>query len=584
MNAYELADRHLRPYKRKGSEIVPMYCPFCGGGRKRDRETFALNAELKTYNCKRGKCGEKGTFRQLCNHFGEEAERMETYTPKPVAYKKPQVKTSAASSKVEEYFKTRKISKETYESYGVCEVNGAIAFPYYENGELVFMKYRTPEFPCKNWREKDGKPILWGMDKCTHDKPLVITEGEPDTLAVLESGVDNVVSVPSGAEDLTWIELCWDWLDKFKEIIIWGDNDEPGRKMQETVIKRLGTWRCKVVESPHKDANKHLAKEGGLSVRKAIKEAKEVEIVGLIRLADVAPIDYDKIEKVKSSIDGVNKILGGYMMGLTTIWTGINSSGKSTMLGQELISAVDQGYKVCAYSGELPASLFKYWINLQAAGISYLEKKFDPIKKEDVPKLIPKVTKSIDEWMRDKFFLYDSRDSVATDKDLFNVFENAVRRHGCKVFLVDNLMTTNYEGLDRDFYRSQSKFVGEIMNFAKNWGVHIHLVAHPRKAAGKLTKMDVMGSGDITNRADNVLSVHRLDAKEKQEEEYIGLDNLVQVFKNRINGVQDEEIAMKFEPFSKRFYMESDSEGYSRQYGWIGHYDNPFAEKSLDIF
>ncbi len=44
--------------------------------------------------------------------------------------------------------------------------------------------------------------------------------------------------------------------------------------------------------------------------------------------------------------DAVN---GGQRMGEVSIWTGYNYSGKSTLLGQILLNAIDQEQVICAY-------------------------------------------------------------------------------------------------------------------------------------------------------------------------------------------------------------------------------------------
>ena len=44
-----------------------------------------------------------------------------------------------------------------------------------------------------------------------------------------------MVSVPSGCDDLSWIENCYDWLEKFNSIVIFGDNDPPGQKMDNVM-------------------------------------------------------------------------------------------------------------------------------------------------------------------------------------------------------------------------------------------------------------------------------------------------------------------------------------------------------------
>ena len=51
---------YLAPYSVKGDEIIPTYCPYCKGGKRKDKYTFALNTRNLTFNCKRGSCGKQG--------------------------------------------------------------------------------------------------------------------------------------------------------------------------------------------------------------------------------------------------------------------------------------------------------------------------------------------------------------------------------------------------------------------------------------------------------------------------------------------------------------------------------------------
>ena len=85
------------------------------------------------------------------------------------------------------------------------------------------------------------------MDLCSFSQPLIITEGQIDTLSLYEAGIRNAVSVPCGCTNLDWIDHCWDWLEKFQTVILFGDSDEPGRKMVREAVRRLDEARCMVV-------------------------------------------------------------------------------------------------------------------------------------------------------------------------------------------------------------------------------------------------------------------------------------------------------------------------------------------------
>jgi twinkle protein len=257
------------------------------------------------------------------------------------------------------------------------------------------------------------------------------------------------------------------------------------------------------------------------------------------------------------------------MMGQTSVWTGLNGSGKSTLLGQLLIEAVDNGFGVCAFSGELPNPLFRYWIELQMAGPFHLSKKYDELLESDRAFVDSQTATKIRAWYYDKFFLYDSMSAIDTES-VMRVFSNAARRHDCKIFLIDNLMMM-INGSDDDYYRKQSEFMKTVSEFAKKYDVHIHIVAHPRKTNGRVTKMDISGSGNISNLADNAFGVHRMSNEDKEDKDmvqYAECDTLLEIFKSRFTGRQEVTIGLRFHEDSKRLYMAKDDSYLRKKYGW----------------
>lgn len=555
-----------------GEHIAVEVCPYCNGGEHRDKWTFALSAENGSYNCKRGNCGAKGSFRDLLQHMGLERDYELTKKPQRT-YKKPKSKPVPVDNPqmkvVCEYLKSRGISRETVNRFQVgADEKGNIMVPYYENGQAVLMKYRpsreVQKGERKAWREEGGKPVFYGMDLCVPGAPLVITEGEIDTLSAVEAGAVNSVSIPSGVEDLTCIEECWDWLQQFPSYILWTDNDDPGIRCRDKLIKRLGSGKCYTVHSNRKDANEVLTKDGAEAVLDAINSAKPVPMAGLFSLASITDYDPTSDILIPSGIPMLDENMGGgFRAGEVTVWTGVNSSGKSTALGQILLQAVEGGHRAFAYSGELPARIFRYWVDRQAAGKDCLEmrKRKDGLGESVAVKT--DYVKHIRAWYADSFYLYDSN-GASVEKTIFDVAEYAVQRYGVRVILLDNLMTALRQ--DDDIYRKQSQFIGDCMDFAKRYDVHIHVVAHPRKvrADERVTKADIMGSGDITNRADNVIAVHKASVDERQKD---GYDNCLMVFKNRYNGQQDYEIRLKFEPIAKRLYPVKGNPDW--QYSWV---------------
>jgi twinkle protein len=271
------------------------------------------------------------------------------------------------------------------------------------------------------------------------------------------------------------------------------------------------------------------------------------------------------IERVKSNITWLDKAIGGFLMGELSVWTGKRGQGKSTLLGQLMLEAIDQNVKVCAYSGELRKDRFQYWVNLQAAGAENVHQYHDTFREKDVPFVPKEVQEKIKKWYDEKFYLYDNDISgVATEESsILKIFGYAAKRYDCKVFLIDNLMTANFEfNNEKDYYRAQSNFIGTLKEFANQYNVHVHLVAHPRKTQGELSNDDISGSGDITNRADNVFSLDRTSDQEKAES---NVDVIFKVLKNRSEGVEDK-IGLNYCKYSRRLYLPT--QGNVSRYGW----------------
>lgn len=240
---------------------------------------------------------------------------------------------------------------------------------------------------------------------------------------------------------------------------------------------------------------------------------EEAPVHGIINLADV---DCQKRKNAKRVISGLHELdsaIGGFSSGELSVWTGKRGEGKSTLLGQILLDAVNQNHVVCAYSGELPKEQFKLGLLQQAAGYLNVTRRVDQRSGRVLFDVNKEVVPYIDKWWNERLFLTDIQRKEAHDEaNILKIFEYANRRYGADTFLVDNIMTAELKDESNlGFWRAQSAFTGRLVSFAKRLDVHVHLVAHPRKTEGRrLEADDVGGSSDITNRADNVFKVERV--------------------------------------------------------------------------
>lgn len=530
----KFADAHLGEYsiksKPNGDELIPDLCPICQGGSHHDKHTFAISLDKGVYVCKRGTCNAHGRFPALAEIFGEKTnfggqQHVSSKKSEEAVFVQPDVLTFPPTDAIYKYFESRKISRETVDAWNIqSDDKGMIVFPFFMSGNLEFVKFRRPWKPTeqekgrKEWQLSGTKPILFGMDMCEFSKPLVICEGQIDAMSLYEAGVRNVVSVPCGCDDTRWIGLCWDWLDRFNEIIVFGDNDAPGQKMVREVTKRLGETRCKIVENypEHdghvcKDANEILYWFGGFELIDMVDSANEIPVKGLLDLADVPPYDPTTIPRIKTNIPMLDICIGGLAEGGITVFTGKAGDGKSTLGGLLLLNAIEQGLNVVAYSGELPKERFQQWINLQAAGSEYITLKYDRIKGCDVPVVPENVQRRIMDWYRGKFFLFDNNEIFEHNQSesILEVFTMAVRKYNAKLFLVDNLMTSLSDSDEET--KAQGKFVNALKKFANKYAVHVIIVAHPRKSkqGESLKRDDVSGSSCTVNLADSAIVVER---------------------------------------------------------------------------
>jgi len=568
------ADTHI-----KGSELEFDFCPYCHGGRSRDRNTFAVNLDSGAFCCLRTSCGKSGHFVELARDFDYRLDFQEIKHYRKLPQKKFESRDSAL-----EYMATRGISAEVCRKYSITarkDDPNIVVFPFYDDaGILRFVKYRQTRKNfkgSKEWCERDTMPILFGMRQCVDFGRLVITEGQIDSLSVAECGIDNAVSVPTGAQGFTWFANCADWLNQFRDIVVFGDCENGKITLVDALRARLDK-PIKVVRQidylGEKDANAILTKYGKQAVITAVENAEILKLDNVKDLATVENVDLNQLQKIKTNITEVDRIIGGLVMGQVVLLTGKRGNGKSTFMSQLVCEALEQGETVFVYSGELADYHFKRWIDYQLAGPANVESRrniFGDIEYS----LSPQTVSSISQWYRGRAYIYDN-DYIPEDEDelesLLETIEKVIARYGVRLVCIDNLMTAMEIVDDQNqLYMAQSRFVGRLKRIAKKFDITVLLVAHPRKSKEKFDNDDVSGSSDITNKVDVVMSYQRVEDEEHDAQLLITKNRL---FGKYANG--DSAIRMYFSPSSRRVYTQNAD----RHYGWEQDYT---AEEELPL-
>ncbi len=569
---YEVAEELGGEFKENNKgEYIAKYCPFCHGGRNHeDKYTFAIGLHNGAYNCKRGSCEAKGSIYDLCRFAGVPAPTRQNYTSSKVlgsaqkAYDRPDEKSySEPTEEILNYFAMRKISADTIKAWHIkSDSKGNIVFPFYRDGKLIYVKFREPRKHTKDsklpkeWQMSNTEAILFGMDMTVKTKPLVIVEGEIDALSMYEAGVENVVSVPQGAKAFEWVALCWDFLEQFQQIILFGDYDEPGTQMVSTLIKRLGEERCLIPdEYPElvingeprgrvcKDANEILYCYGPEKLKELVDQCAAAPVHGILDVAAVPYIDPTTVPRIFTKIPELDDAIGGFGEGGISIISGRRAEGKSTITGQFMLQAIEQGHNVCIYSGELSAQKVFEWLCSQAVEDKYVTTKIDP-RNGKVYTYVPiEIQERVRQWMIGHCFLYDNSWSIEGEQteNILKIFSISAKRYGCTLFLCDNLMSALCSPDEEN--KAQARFVAKLKAFAVRYSVHVIIVAHTRKekAGVVMTNDSVSGSSAITNLADIVLNIEKPD---------------VRILKNREFG-ETPYIKCRYNPVNRRIFQEN---------------------------
>lgn len=593
-DAYDLARRLNAETRENGDELTFKYCPFCKGGQHSDKYTFSVSLRTGQYNCLRGTCGEHGGFVSLAKAFNFPLD-FGTQAPMKKEYKRlPQKKITdiVVRDTAIEYMKSRGISEDTVRKFGITSQKDnpdILSIPFFDwNGELTFIKYRNTKYRkgdggSKEWCEKGAKPILYGIPFVDYsNKTLVITEGQIDSLSLYESGIPNAVSVPMGKNNYDWINLCWDFLCEFSEIVVFGDHENGEVTLADELNRRLKKHIIKVVKAEDyhglKDANDIFRTYGADALKTAVSNAAPVPVNHIVSLADVKAMSVGDIPHFKSGIAELDGVIGGLFEGQYILLTGKRGEGKSTFMSQLVCEAIDQGINTLVYSGELPNTMFKNWLDIQLAGRNYLLKRTLDTGKEyyEVPLGIQNC---INNWYRDRVFVVDNSE-FQDGEDLFDILEAAIYRYGIRFVCIDNLMTVVDCDGKSDYYLSQTATVNKVKSLTKRTGCTVLMVAHERKQAASDTNDQVSGTANITNLADVVIAYRRNKTGG-------GYDAEIEISKNRtFTGLcltsADKSIGVYFDPVSRRLKTDLSPKNWEKAFSWEKDWEREIAQINTD--
>ena len=421
------------------------------------------------------------------------------------------------SDKAVKYFESRMISQNTLVKMKVYSDNEympqftkavpVICFPYFFNDKLINIKFRGPQ---KSFKLVSGAELIfWNIDTLTKSDEVIIVEGEIDALTLIQAGFENTMSVPNGAnKNLEYLDSCIEMFAGIKKIYIATDQDTKGIELKSELIRRLGPERCYVVSFKDcKDANEYLLKYGD-GIKDVIRDAKPVPVKGIVEIntlyADIRNL-YEQGIQEGSKID--QPIIDNTISWETSrlaIVTGIPGSGKSEFVDYIVAKLnIKHGWKAAFFTPENYPLKFHYAKLYE----KLIGKKFSQHKSNEL------------EWdmaydyIRNNFF-YILNEEDFTVKSILDSAKILVKTRGVKTLVIDpyNKLEHKYTDSETQYI---SRFLDQIIQFAKFNDVLIFLIAHPKKMnkiEGKIdvpSLYDISGSANFYNKTDYGITVHR---------------------------------------------------------------------------
>lgn len=377
---------------------------------------------------------------------------------------------------------------------------------------------------------------------------IVITEGEIDLLSVAQVlGIkSNVVSLPCGVSSVEkCISFNLEYLLKFQYVVLCFDNDEAGKKATEKAIALLPKDKVKVCNLTEKDANEMLLKGKSQELYRAIWNAENVALDGIVTLKDIT------IEKVKVGlpwqITELNRYTKGIRTGELIVIAGGSGSGKTLFLMDTLLNlAKTHNKKVGGIFLEQSTAEVKTLLAELILG----EKN---IERETLEQLNLDINKGI-KCIENNLLLYDHRGGLEFNK-LLSVIKYMVSC-GVKYIFVDNL--TSITAMTKENERKEiDNYIQQLISFIIDFDVTIFLASHLTKPSGstsyeegaRVTGSALRGSQSIQFGAHLVLGVER---DKLNSDEQVRNKPVLRVVKNRYTGMDGVTIDLFYDKSTGR--------------------------------
>lgn len=435
------------------------------------------------------------------------------------------------------------------------------------SNKVVAQHVRTPakEFVWVG-RKKEHQLQLFGQH-LGDTGTLVITEGEIDAMSVHQmvvngrmaglSGQWTVVSIPDGAASAEKaLERHLQWIEGFSRVIVFFDQDDPGRQAAAKVMALLD--RAQQVERfPYKDANEAWMAGDGKAITDALLSARRRAPEHILAATSITEQIFRPTNRMGQPFPwaGWNKLTFGMKPGELWMISGGTGIGKSLFTRSICLHLLQSNVK-CAYVG------------LEESAVTTVERMlsealgFDPPfhldTEEERARRDPKVIQQALDSFAPNLMLMDS-----FGEDNFDAFVAAVRHYvlaeGCRYLFLDHFsFLADGIALGTDQRRAIDQCIKKLKTLCVKLNFTMVVVCHlsrgdgltPHEEGGEPHLGQLRGSHSLSQVPDYVVMLQRNPRAEDPAERNI---TTCWLKKNRPSGELGMLNRLHFLP-SCRFY------------------------------